>query len=681
MIAHTICGAFDDHGKRSAFALLVALVLWAGAAGAQETAFTYQGQLTEAGAPANGDYDFQFALFDNDGGGNQIGETQTLPAIAVSNGLFTVDLNFGLSPFTGENRFLEVRVRPAGGESYTTLAPRQFISWTPYAIRTLSAATADGLSSTCTGCVGDTQIQSVAGSKIAGPISVTSVPAGSGHYIQNGTSPQATSNFNIGGDGTAGGTLSGNLVNATTQYNLNGSRILSNPGTGNLFAGAGAGAANTTGERNTFVGGNAGMTQAGTSDSDNTFIGFAAGKVNNGAALSAAQNTFVGSIAGASNTTAGSNSFFGYAAGADNKTGTNNAFFGARAGSLNSTGSINAFFGDQVALNNSTGSNNAFFGAGAGSFNQTGDENTFVGKSAGFTNTSGSGNTVVGFDATVGSANLTNASAIGAQARADASNALVLGSINGVNSATANTNVGIGTTNPATRLHVVGNTGVIGSLGIGTTSPLRPLQIGVDTNSLFTLEGTSGTPNAGYIRFGDSTGWKLHFARNREGSAGALNSGTRGVLMTIQDNGRVGIGTQNPDQTLSVNGNASKTGGGFWATLSDERLKDIKGPFTEGLNAVMQLQPIRYRYKPHNALAVESAGEHIGVGAHAVQKVIPEAVSANDQGYLMVNGDPILWAMLNAIKEQQHAIKEQQHEIEQLREELRRLRAAGAGRS
>src|SRR5438477_328385 len=70
---------------------------------------------------------------------------------------------------------------------------------------------------------------------------------GSANYIQNTTSPQASSNFNISGNGTAGGTLNGNVVNATTQFNLSGSRILSNAGTNNILAGIGAGAANTTG--------------------------------------------------------------------------------------------------------------------------------------------------------------------------------------------------------------------------------------------------------------------------------------------------------------------------------------------------------------------------------------------------------------------------------------------------
>lgn len=299
--------------------------------------------------------------------------------------------------------------------------------------------------------------------------------------------------------------------------------------------------------------------------------------------------------------------------------------------------------------------------------------------------------------------------------------------------------VGVYGTAPLTGLagRFDGNVQIQNGLGLGTIStPLRTLQIGAAPDALFTFSPSDVTPNAGYIRFGDNTGWKLHFARNREVSAGALNSGTTGALITIQDNGnvgltntspifrlhvvdpantglrvqtnstggtvasfggngdfqidspslpggrmiikengRVGIGTATPDQLLSVNGNASKAGGGSWATFSDERLKNIKGRFTPGLEAVMRLQPIRYEYKSDNALNLHAEGEQIGFSAQALQQVIPEAVAKNDQGYLLVNNDPIVWTMLNAIKEQQQ-------EIEQLKRQLRQLRAVshGAGR-
>jgi len=78
------------------------------------------------------------------------------------------------------------------------------------------------------------------------------------------------------------------------------------------------------------------------------------------------------------------------------------------------------------------------------------------------------------------------------------------------------------------------------------------------------------------------------------------------------------------------------------------------------------LQPLRYEYKRDNALAIKSEGEHIGFSAQAVQKIIPEAVIKNDKGYLLINNDPIIWTMLNAIKEQQSQIERQEKQIESL---------------
>ena len=103
-------------------------------------------------------------------------------------------------------------------------------------------------------------------------------------------------------------------------------------------------------------------------------------------------------------------------------------------------------------------------------------------------------------------------------------------------------------------------------------------------------------------------------------------------------------------------------------------MKNIKGRFNTGLKAVMQLQPIRYEYKKNNALGLKSEGEHIGFGAQTLQKIIPEAVTKNSAGYLMVNSDPILWTMLNAIKEQQKEIAELKGQVRKLQATSRRHR-------
>ena len=97
--------------------------------------------------------------------------------------------------------------------------------------------------------------------------------------------------------------------------------------------------------------------------------------------------------------------------------------------------------------------------------------------------------------------------------------------------------------------------------------------------------------------------------------------------------------------------------------------------------AVMKLQPLLYEYKADNALGIKSEGDHIGFGAQAVQKIIPEAVTKNDKGYLLVNNDPIMWTMLNAIKEQQAQIelqnktaRDQRIQIETHQRQIRELK-------
>jgi len=99
------------------------------------TGFTYQGSLTDVGSPATGDYDFEFKLYDTVDGVSQVGSTVTVGDVAVSDGLFTVELDFGSSAFTGAARWLEIGVR-AGSSSggYTTLTPRQPLTATPYAL-------------------------------------------------------------------------------------------------------------------------------------------------------------------------------------------------------------------------------------------------------------------------------------------------------------------------------------------------------------------------------------------------------------------------------------------------------------------------------------------------------------------------------------------------------------------
>lgn len=111
------------------------------------SSFTYQGELSDGGAPVNGAYDLTFRLFDAASGGTQSGPTLCSDDLTVTNGKFTVSLDFG-NAFPGVRRFIEVQVRSgAAGDcanttGYTTLLPRQEVTATPYAAFAPTAGTA-----------------------------------------------------------------------------------------------------------------------------------------------------------------------------------------------------------------------------------------------------------------------------------------------------------------------------------------------------------------------------------------------------------------------------------------------------------------------------------------------------------------------------------------------------------
>jgi hypothetical protein len=101
---------------------------------AQGTAFNYQGRLNDTGAPANGTYDFCFTIYDAITNGDQIVAPLTNSAVAVSNGLFSVTLDFGPGIFTGNNYWLDIGVRAVGATNFATLSPRQPVLPVPYAV-------------------------------------------------------------------------------------------------------------------------------------------------------------------------------------------------------------------------------------------------------------------------------------------------------------------------------------------------------------------------------------------------------------------------------------------------------------------------------------------------------------------------------------------------------------------
>ncbi len=153
------CGVVIRAGMKRTSVLLVGLAALPLAVLAQTTAFTYQGRLNNAGAPANGIFDLRFSLHDAATNGASIGSL-TNAATPVSNGLFTVALDFGAGAFPGADRWLELAVRTNGNPgAFTALTPRQALASTPYALRSLKAGSADAVPATnITGTIAAGQI-------------------------------------------------------------------------------------------------------------------------------------------------------------------------------------------------------------------------------------------------------------------------------------------------------------------------------------------------------------------------------------------------------------------------------------------------------------------------------------------------------------------------------------------
>lgn len=114
---------------------------------AQGTAFTYQGRLNNGGPPASGTYDFTFTLFTNSAGGTAVAGPVTTNGVVITNGLFTVTMDFGSSVWNGTSNWLEIAVETNGAGGFTTLAPRQELTPTPYSIFAESV-NAQGISGT-----------------------------------------------------------------------------------------------------------------------------------------------------------------------------------------------------------------------------------------------------------------------------------------------------------------------------------------------------------------------------------------------------------------------------------------------------------------------------------------------------------------------------------------------------
>ena len=173
---------------------------------AAQSAFSFQGRLSDAAGPANGRYEFEFSLWDASDGGGLASPTVlgTPGAIGVTNGLFTVILDFGASALNGASRWVQLGVRTNGSATpFVPVTPRQSLPVTPMAV---FATRAGGVSA---GSVGTSAIaaNAVTGAKIAPGEVVRGI-----NNLKDAVTLQAGSNVVLA---TTGSTITISAITAT----------------------------------------------------------------------------------------------------------------------------------------------------------------------------------------------------------------------------------------------------------------------------------------------------------------------------------------------------------------------------------------------------------------------------------------------------------------------------------
>lgn len=359
------------------------------------------------------------------------------------------------------------------------------------------------------------------------------------------------------------------------------------------------------------------------------------------------QNSFFGSRAGFFNTTGNGNSFVGHSAGEKNTTGADNSFVGLAAGFNNTIGKFNSFIGSRAGQNNTSGSENSFIGASTGFFNNTGANNTFLGHAAGYSNTSGSQNSFLG-------------------SRSGQSNSTgyynnFVGYAAGFLNSTGNSNSFVG--------HAAGYSNTTGS---GNT--FEGFQAG-STNTIgsdLTLIGRLANPSVNNLVNATAIG-----SRTRVSASNALILGSINGQNGATANTRVGIGTTAPGYRLHVNASdAAKVGGGSWIVASDKRLKkDIKA-FSEGLEVLQQIKPVRFRY--NGKAGIDSEKEFVGIIAQEVQQVAPYMIgkftyqdsTGKQEEYLDYDASALTYILVNSVKELKQENAALQAELSSIKNEL-----------
>jgi hypothetical protein len=257
-----MCGMKGQWILAGVLALVLLLALALGLGQAQEpvpqesisvqaalgTAFTYQGQLKVEDGLVNDTCEMAFRLYDQDTGGNQAG-TAITTTVPITDGLFTVSLDFGSNVFTGDGRWLAIAVQCSGDGDFTSLSPRQALTPAPYALALPGLWTRQN--GTSPNLIGGYSGNSVT----AGVVGATIGGGGVSIAINEATANYATvgggfGNIAGGSEATVGGGSVNRASGGTATVGGGGANIASGNG-----ATVGGGAGNTASGHRATVGG------------------------------------------------------------------------------------------------------------------------------------------------------------------------------------------------------------------------------------------------------------------------------------------------------------------------------------------------------------------------------------------------------------------------------------------
>jgi len=243
-------------------------------------------------------------------------------------------------------------------------------------------------------------------------------------------------------------------------------------------------------------------------------------------------------------------------------------------------------------------------------------------------------------------------------------------------------NIGIGTANPSEELDVIGTIKCTNIRGRGDGEIFNIYPVGNSaTASRSWIQLVQNIPTrTGELSLGGT--FIKFFSNSTTTSFGQER-------MRIASNGNVAVGADSsPDFLLEVLGSAGKPGGGSWSNSSDRRLKQDIEDYEDGLEEILQIRPVWYRYNGKFGLPTEE--RYVGIIAQEMQEVAPYTITpyietddkTGESGeYLSYNGTAVTYMLVNAVQEQHVIMQDLKNENEELKERLAKIEAMLVGQS